>query len=646
MSKKTPVKNAAIFFTITLAIFLLSVFVIKPLRDKMLTNKEKAKLIFPDIKREDVTNFKVVNGDNVILFEKIESRWTTTIANLSAGKKERFNADPETVDGMLSIILSAQEDIFNGSSSEPAFGLTTPASKLYFPTADTKKVLNIGTDSAVGYKAYAHWEGDSRVFLTNRSLKINLNKSLNDLRNKNVIDFNSLSISTLNISNLREDSPKSFNKNKLRLSQKENGYWYFKNLNKIPADSKKIVKYLKELKETRVSDFYNKKDNPDLFRAFNNPSGILSFSDSNGGNTWRYLKKADKHLLKKDGSTEFYAVSAAFSDYFKKSTIDFRKTNILSSDSNLITKIELRHADASFVFHRSAPEKNWSSPSHPKLKLKQLSIENLLVALNQLEATEFLASQEQKMITDAPDRILKLSFPKAEEITIFMKNDPRKARFLIFQAELGSPVVAKFDMLQYLSMDDEHWFDIKKQKASSKPSEPATKKRSGRVKLETTTEGVSKLESANLDSSKNYEAVMTVKGKGQLTIKFEYNKAPYTVSNFVNLARNNFYNGVSFHRVIPDFVIQGGDPQGTGAGGPGYKFHDEDNDLTHVKGALSMANAGPNTNGSQFFIVKAPQPHLNGKHTVFGHVTDGHELIDTIVQGDVMENVEVFEISQ
>jgi cyclophilin family peptidyl-prolyl cis-trans isomerase len=107
-----------------------------------------------------------------------------------------------------------------------------------------------------------------------------------------------------------------------------------------------------------------------------------------------------------------------------------------------------------------------------------------------------------------------------------------------------------------------------------------------------------------------------------------HDKAPKTVSNFVELARKGFYNGLSFHRVIPKFMIQGGDPDGTGSGGPGYSFEDEFNkDLRHSKaGILSMANAGPNTNGSQFFITVVPTPHLDDHHTVFGEVTTGVDI--------------------
>jgi cyclophilin family peptidyl-prolyl cis-trans isomerase len=119
--------------------------------------------------------------------------------------------------------------------------------------------------------------------------------------------------------------------------------------------------------------------------------------------------------------------------------------------------------------------------------------------------------------------------------------------------------------------------------------------------------------------------------KGKLDIELFDDDAPKTVENFKKLAADGFYDGVIFHRVIPDFMIQGGDPTGTGTGGPGYKFEDEFNDHKVERGALAMANAGPNTNGSQFFIVTADAtPWLDGKHTVFGKVTSGMDVVDAI----------------
>jgi peptidyl-prolyl cis-trans isomerase B (cyclophilin B) len=122
---------------------------------------------------------------------------------------------------------------------------------------------------------------------------------------------------------------------------------------------------------------------------------------------------------------------------------------------------------------------------------------------------------------------------------------------------------------------------------------------------------------------------------GAIAIELFDDDAPKTVDNFLKLARDGFYNGVIFHRIIPDFMIQGGDPTGTGTGGPGYTFEDEFNDHKIVRGALAMANAGPNTNGSQFFIVTTDAaPWLDGKHTVFGRVTDGMDVVNAISASD------------
>jgi peptidyl-prolyl cis-trans isomerase B (cyclophilin B) len=130
--------------------------------------------------------------------------------------------------------------------------------------------------------------------------------------------------------------------------------------------------------------------------------------------------------------------------------------------------------------------------------------------------------------------------------------------------------------------------------------------------------------------------------KGKIVIEMAEDDAPNTVANFINLAEKGFYNGLKFHRVIPNFMIQGGDPKGTGMGGPGYTIADEFSPkLKHTRGVISMANAGPNTGGSQFFITHVPCPHLDGKHAVFGKVTSGMDVVDAIKMGDTITKVTV-----
>jgi peptidyl-prolyl cis-trans isomerase B (cyclophilin B) len=149
----------------------------------------------------------------------------------------------------------------------------------------------------------------------------------------------------------------------------------------------------------------------------------------------------------------------------------------------------------------------------------------------------------------------------------------------------------------------------------------------------------------SIDPAKTYVAEF-VTNRGTFQVELYADRAPITVNNFVFLAREKFYDGVSFHRVISNFMIQGGDPTGTGRGGPGYKWNDEASALriAHGTGSLSMANAGPNTNGSQFFVTHAPQPHLNGKHAVFGGVIgDGMTVVNAIRQGDTMTTVNIIE---
>ena len=134
-------------------------------------------------------------------------------------------------------------------------------------------------------------------------------------------------------------------------------------------------------------------------------------------------------------------------------------------------------------------------------------------------------------------------------------------------------------------------------------------------------------------------------GKGTIRVRLFADKVPYTVANFVNLINHGFYNGLNFHRVIPDFMVQGGCPDGNGMGGPGYNFADEfDSELVHDRpGILSMANAGPNTNGSQFFITHVPTAWLDGKHAVFGAVESDSDMdvVNAIVQGDALNGIAI-----
>jgi peptidyl-prolyl cis-trans isomerase B (cyclophilin B) len=147
-----------------------------------------------------------------------------------------------------------------------------------------------------------------------------------------------------------------------------------------------------------------------------------------------------------------------------------------------------------------------------------------------------------------------------------------------------------------------------------------------------------------IDPAKKYVATFDT-SRGQIVCELFAKDAPKTVNNFVFLAREKFYDGTVFHRVIGDFMIQGGDPTGTGRGGPGYKFEDETkgNPNKHKVGSLSMANAGPNTNGSQFFITHVVTGHLDGKHTVFGKVTTGQDVVDAVAQGDTLKSVTIAE---
>jgi peptidyl-prolyl cis-trans isomerase B (cyclophilin B) len=145
-----------------------------------------------------------------------------------------------------------------------------------------------------------------------------------------------------------------------------------------------------------------------------------------------------------------------------------------------------------------------------------------------------------------------------------------------------------------------------------------------------------------INTSKQYTAIIETE-KGNLVLELFAADAPMTVNNFVFLARDGFYDGLTFHRVEPGFVAQGGCPIGDGTGGPGYQFADEFSQHTHIAGALSMANSGPDTNGSQFFITYTPQHHLDGRHSVFGQLIEGMDVLESLVPGDVITRIIIVE---
>ena len=147
-----------------------------------------------------------------------------------------------------------------------------------------------------------------------------------------------------------------------------------------------------------------------------------------------------------------------------------------------------------------------------------------------------------------------------------------------------------------------------------------------------------------IDTDRQYFATIETE-KGNLELELFARDAPMTVNNFVFLAGEGFYNGTTFHRVIPGFMAQGGDPTGTGTGNPGYFFADEFSQHTHIAGALSMANSGPNTNGCQFFITYTPQHQLDGKHSVFGQLVEGMDVLEKLENGDIIKEIVIFDVS-
>jgi peptidyl-prolyl cis-trans isomerase B (cyclophilin B) len=288
---------------------------------------------------------------------------------------------------------------------------------------------------------------------------------------------------------------------------------------------------------------------------------------------------------------------------------------------------------------------------------KKETIQLILDRIADIQASQFLDGwSNQRAGLDKPSRVVTVTSniegPDSAKTVFFgraLDKDQVAVRAEGMDAAAGVifPLEATFPKDPYAYLETPPTAEgLAASKSPSSESAPAAVKKGSKVKLEPTVDSpkdIKKLPAPIVKKAHKYTAHMKLGSGKELEIEFFSDTAPYTASNFIHLARNHFYDGLKFHRVIADFVIQGGDPTGTGAGGPGYKFDNEDNAEKHLRGSLSMAHAGRNTNGSQFFIVLAPQPHLDGLHTVFGKVTKGTEILDSVRKDEIMKTVEVFE---
>jgi peptidyl-prolyl cis-trans isomerase B (cyclophilin B) len=660
MAKKSPLKSSLILLAVAAGVLALTWFVLKPQHEAREKNKDKAQLLWADVEREKVLEFKVDGPSGALhLKRKAEKadEW------LVSGAKT-FDADRGAVDGIVSTVLAAKkESVVGGAPSLKDLGLEPAKYKLSFGVVQPRELL-IGEDTPVDYLVYAKWSDSQEVFLTSRSLRFGIDKKMSELRNKRVLsmalgDLSSIEIVATGADKL-DRAHLSFRHADGQGWKVQSGAKDAKNAKAFTADSGELDRWFAAVSGTMAAGFASDDPKEKAQFGLTKPVGTITLTSKDGKTVSRWAfgtasegtgkdRKA-KYYLSAEGDDTTYEVSESFKDHFKVTVFRFRPKDVARfAKADVDGFVVSDGKDTLEVVKEGAL---WKAKGRV---LKAESVEKAIDALAGLKVAEYVEPASAAAATLArPFRTVELR-GQGKTLALLVFGKPQAGgRVAVRTESMESPGLATLDLVQSVPMTAEGYgaeAEAASPAAGSAPvpanaSQPVTAAKGKKVKLEPTLSSpkeVKKLPASIVKPGHKYTAEITLEKGGKIVIEFAADKAPYTVSNFLNLARNKFYDGVLFHRVIKDFMAQGGDPEGKGYGGPGYKFEDERNDLSHERGVISMANAGPNTNGSQFFIVYKPQPHLNGKHTVFGKVTSGMEVVDGIRGGDAMKTVEVFE---
>ncbi len=650
--RKNPLAASLTLLGVSGAIILLSIFVLKPFFQKQDEEKERSDLLWKEATREKVIQIDIQNSKGSFKLKKSgESKdWI-------AENTQSYEADTPAIDTLISGILGTKKEA-DITVDLKAAGLDVPKAQLkmtYLSEKDSKieKTLLIGDESPVDYKAYAKWSDANTVFMVSKSLKFSTDKSIDDFRNKKFLNYQLADLKEINV---KAEKPYSF-------AIGEGSKWKI-NIDKrtFSSDQALLSDWLKSLTNAKIIKFVAEDKGALSAWGLSKPVARIEFKDLKGQNVeWlvgQVKTSNDNHVfITQEKINSIYEVPVSFLDDLRGDPLSLRNRKVLSFDQNKVQSIRFKSPTHSIVFSKEAAK--WKIKHDVKGSLKEGNAidskvtEKILSLFANLKATKFI-------VKDPKSNSLGLDLGSVDFLDSESKSLASLAlgvhmtpeELIVWHKELEDPalILAKEEELfpkdPTLLIDKK---DLEKDLASTasqgqKSESPERKKKM--IKLEKTVtnhKDLKKLPKAIVEAGATYLATISLKSGLQLKVQFDAAKAPYTVSNFIHLARNGFYDGVVYHRVIPDFVVQGGDPTGSGRGGPGWQFDNEDNDLKHVRGALSMAHAGRNTNGSQYFIVLAPQPHLDGLHTVFGHVIEGVDKLDTIKQGDVVSKVEVFE---
>jgi peptidyl-prolyl cis-trans isomerase B (cyclophilin B) len=655
MKRKNPLMKSLYILAASVALVIISVFFLKPQFQKEKEQKDKSDLLWKDAKREKILEITV----------KAESPEKSYSLKRSAESKDwivegqkSFDADSSAVDGLISSLLGTKKEDKLAIEATRA-GLDVPKIdlKLVYTNENDKRAeqgLQIGEDSPVDYQSYARWKDTNDIFMISKSLKFALDKKVNDFRNKKVLQLKLAEFKEINITG----------KKNYKLELGDGGkWWLFEGDRKLGVDAASVADWINSLSSTRVSTFAADDKTQLAKYGLNHPTVKLQFVDLKGDKQeWiaSLVKVAkDNHVYLAGSKSEtIYEMPATFIDEIQKEPSNFRNKRIASFDKAKAQKVVYTSPDLKIELVKSGD--TWHGTHFYKGKKVEgkavpALTDKMLNSLAIVRAVSFVEKSPKSPSLGLSDRKkIEIYENPAEPATVSFQigNKINQNDTVIWGPKFEDPVASLLNYEELFPTDSTKII-VPEAAATDKnvanPTQVGASSAAGNPKMTKLEKSVNspkeikKLPAAIVEKGAKYSAVIIFKDGKKLKATLASDKAPYTVSNFIHLARNGFFDGVKFHRVIANFVAQGGDPTGTGSGGPGYMFDNEDNDLKHVRGSLSMAHAGRNTNGSQFFVVLAPQPHLDGLHTVFGQVTDGLDLIDQIKQGDVMQTVEIYQ---
>lgn len=649
--RKNPLLSSGLLLLASIVLILLSVYVLKPQFQKDKEKQDSSTLLWKDAKRDQITELFISTIDQSFNLKRKEDSKSWALE--TNGKT--FDADTISVDSLISSLLSTKkEDSVQIDSTKSGLQAPVVRLKITYKNEKNQKAeseILIGEDSPVDYQSYAQWAKDKTTFMVSKTLKSVSNKKAAEFRNKKVLDFKLADLKSIHIKGKKNFS----------LELGEGGKWFINTgKRKLQADTGSSSDWINSLNNIKAVSFpaeSKEKKNLDKFGLSKAETKLtlvtlkdekIEWTLSSVKSTVKNAKESKTYAINSKSDT-IYEMPASLISEVDKDYSDLRNKRLLTLDKDKIEKISYDSKDLKISLQKNG--NTWKGTHTFQNKktegsFKSDAVQKILNALSLVRAQKFVEKNPR-------DPSLGLGKAKVEiveganiPLNLEIGNKTPSKDFPIWMTQFEDPAltITAFDDL--FPSDAEKMIEKKELDKSPPAGASSQQGQKKLMKLEKSVNSVSelkKLPASIVEKGAQYTVVFNFKNGRKLKGEFNSDKAPYTVSNFIHLARNHFFDGTVFHRVIRDFVLQGGDPTGTGRGGPGWMFNNEDNDLKHLRGSLSMAHAGRDTNGSQFFIVLQPQPHLDGVHTVFGRITEGLDELDLVKQGDQLATVEVFQ---